>query len=40
MNARPSNAAVPPPDAILMQMLFGALMHRSICVAARLGLPI
>lgn len=29
----------PPPDAILMQMLFGAQMQRSICLAARLGLP-
>ena len=29
---------VPPPDAILMQMLFGALMQRSICVAAKLGI--
>ena len=28
-----------PPDAMLMQMLFGAQMQRSICVAARLGLP-
>ena len=29
----------PPPDATLMQMLFGAQMQRSICLAARLGLP-
>ncbi len=28
----------PPPDAIMMQMLFGALMQKSICVAARLGI--
>lgn len=28
-----------PPDAILMQMLFGAQMQRSICLAARLGIP-
>ncbi len=30
---------VPPPDAILMQMLFGAQIQRSVCVAARLGIP-
>jgi O-methyltransferase domain len=35
---KPSNADVPPPDAILMQMLFGALMQQGICVAARLGI--
>ncbi len=29
----------PPPDAILMQMLFGAQMQRSVCLAARLGIP-
>jgi hypothetical protein len=29
---------IPPPDAILLQMLFGALMQQSICVAARLGI--
>jgi ubiquinone/menaquinone biosynthesis C-methylase UbiE len=28
-----------PPDAILMQMLFGAQMQRSVCLAARLGVP-
>lgn len=28
-----------PPDAILMQMLFGAQMQRSICLVARLGIP-
>lgn len=28
-----------PPDAVLMQMLFGAQMQRSICLAARLGVP-
>jgi hypothetical protein len=33
-----SNPDVQPPDAILMPMLFGALMQRSICVAARLGI--
>ena len=27
-----------PPDAILMQMLFGAQMQRSICVATKLGI--
>lgn len=31
--------SVPPPDAVLMQMLFGAQMQRSVCLAARLGLP-
>lgn len=30
--------SVPPPDAILMQMLFGALMQQSICVAAKLSI--
>ncbi|MBA3515140.1 MAG: methyltransferase [Pyrinomonadaceae bacterium] len=35
---QPSSADVPPPDAILMQMLFGALMQRSICVATKLGI--
>jgi len=29
-------ANVPPPDAILMQMLFGALLQKSICVATKL----
>jgi hypothetical protein len=33
-----SSSSVPPPDAILMQMLFGALMQKSICIAARLGI--
>lgn len=37
-NNPPANAEIPPPDAILMQMLFGALMQRSICVAAKLGI--
>ncbi len=31
-------ADAPPLDAILMQMLFGALMQKSICVAVRLGI--
>lgn len=35
---QPGNADVPPPDAILMQMLFGAQMQRSICVVAKLGI--
>ena len=35
---QPGNAGGPPPDAILMQMLFGALMTQSICVAAKLGI--
>ncbi len=30
---------VPPPDVILMQMLFGAQMQRSVCLASRLGIP-
>lgn len=34
-----SNHSVPPPDAVLMQMLFGAQMQRSVCLAARLGVP-
>jgi hypothetical protein len=29
----------PPPDVILLQMLFGAQMQRSVCLAARLGIP-
>lgn len=33
-----SNDSTPPPDAILMQMLFGAQMQRSLCLAARLGI--
>lgn len=28
-----------PPDALLMQVLFGAQMQRSVCLAARLGVP-
>ncbi len=28
-----------PPDAVLMQMLFGAQMQRSVCLAAKLGIP-
>lgn len=35
---QPGTADAPPPDAILMQMLFGALIQRSICVAAKLGI--
>src|SRR3954470_7799639 len=31
--------SAPPPDVILMQMLFGAQMQRSVCLAARLRLP-
>jgi hypothetical protein len=33
-----SDVNVPPPDAILMQMLFAPLMQRSICVATKLGI--
>ncbi len=29
----------PPPEGILMQMLFGALMQQSLCVAVKLGIP-
>ncbi len=32
------DADAPPPDAILMQMLFGPLMQQCICVAANLGI--
>jgi hypothetical protein len=35
-NNQPLNAAGPPPEAILMQMLFGPLMQQSICVATKL----
>jgi hypothetical protein len=35
---QPGKADVPPPDAILLQMLFGAQMQKSICVAAKLGI--
>ncbi len=34
-----TNQPVPPPDALLMQMLFGAQMQRSVCLAARLRIP-
>lgn len=37
-NNQPNNIDGPPPDAILMQMLFGALMQRSIGVATKLGI--
>lgn len=33
-----NNAKVLPPEAVLMQMLFGALMQKSISVAAKLGI--
>ena len=33
---QPINAGGPPPEAILMQMLFGPLMQQCICVAAKL----
>jgi hypothetical protein len=35
---QPNNTNAPPPNAILMQMLFGAQMQRSICIAAKLGI--
>lgn len=35
---QPNNASVPPPEATLSQMLFGALMQKSIYVAAKLGI--
>ena len=28
-----------PPDAVLMQMLFGAQMQRGVCLTVRLGIP-
>lgn len=34
----PDNADAPPPEAILMQMLSGALLQQAICVAAKLGI--
>jgi len=34
----PDNAAAPSPNAVLMQMLSGALMQQAICVAAKLGI--
>ena len=37
-NNQPNNANVPPPEAILSQMLFGALMQQGIYVAAKLGI--
>jgi hypothetical protein len=33
-----NQSSVPPPDAVLMQMLFGAQVQKSICVAAKLGI--
>lgn len=33
-----SGGADAPPEAVLSQMLFGALMQQSVCVAARLGI--
>ncbi len=33
-----NNAGVPPPEAILSQMLFGALMQQGISIAAKLGI--
>ncbi len=35
---QPSNTNVPPPEAILSQMLFGALMQQSIYIVAKLGI--
>jgi hypothetical protein len=37
-NSRPDDDGAPP-DATLLQMLFGAQMQRSVCLAARLGIP-
>jgi SAM-dependent methyltransferase len=37
-NNQPSNANVPPPEAILPQMILGGLMQKSIYVAAKLGI--
>ena len=33
-----NQSSVPPPDAVLMQMLFGAQVQKSLCVAAKLGI--
>jgi methyltransferase family protein len=33
-----NQSSVPPPDAILMQLLFGAQLQRGICIAAKLGI--
>lgn len=33
-----TDAHVPPPDAILMQMLSGALLQQAVCIAAKLGI--
>ena len=33
-----NQSGFPPQDAVLMQMLFGAQMQRSICIAAKLGI--
>ncbi len=35
---KPGNTDTPPPDAVLMQMLSGALLQQGICVAAKLGI--
>ena len=35
---QPANTNVPPPEAILSQMLFGALIQQSIYVVAKLGI--
>jgi hypothetical protein len=35
---QPAEAVAPPPHAMLMQLIFGALIQRSIYVAARLGI--
>lgn len=37
-NNQPNDSGAPPPDAILMQMLFGGLITQSICVATKLGI--
>ena len=37
-HSQPNDSPLPP-DAILMQMLFGAQMQRSLCLAARIGIP-
>jgi hypothetical protein len=33
-----AKAITPPPDAMLTQMIFGALLQRCVCVAAQLGI--
>lgn len=38
INSIPQQAMAPPPDAVLMQLLFAPMLQLSICVAAELKL--